>query len=45
MAYRPSTCTIKGEKCFGLKGADGSASLKASEIFKEIAFNKPQCEH
>lgn len=36
------SCTIKRDECFEIQGANGG-SPTASEIFKEIAFNKPQC--
>ncbi|KAI0788222.1 hypothetical protein C8Q74DRAFT_1196372 [Fomes fomentarius] len=36
-------CVIKRDECFGsVRAADGGPP-KASDIFKEIAFNKPQC--
>ncbi|TFK86284.1 hypothetical protein K466DRAFT_493131 [Polyporus arcularius HHB13444] len=37
-----NSCTIKREECFDIQGTDGGPPT-ASEVFKEIAFNKPQC--
>ncbi|RPD56204.1 hypothetical protein L226DRAFT_535831 [Lentinus tigrinus ALCF2SS1-7] len=36
------SCTIKRDECFGIQGVNGGPPT-ASEVFKEIAFNKPQC--
>ncbi|OJT14234.1 3-O-alpha-D-mannopyranosyl-alpha-D-mannopyranose xylosylphosphotransferase [Trametes pubescens] len=35
-------CTIKREECFNVKGADGGAP-RASDVFKHIAFERPEC--
>lgn len=41
--YKPKSCSIDMDRCFGPSFADPSAVEPADELFKRLAFERPEC--
>ncbi|KAI5478002.1 hypothetical protein MNV49_005694 [Pseudohyphozyma bogoriensis] len=40
---RPTVCTINVETCFGAGWLEGEGKSSVEEVFKRVAFEKPEC--